>query len=86
MLAALEAKRPVPVATWDIERVLEQGGDAPVYGPNLRAPCLLLWRADGTIIKLEGDALQVASGYQAAYDAGLPVQIQVNDGRIRAKE
>ncbi|HDQ3367477.1 TPA: hypothetical protein P7465_005485, partial [Klebsiella pneumoniae] len=36
VLAALGAKRPGPVATRDIERVLEQGGDAPVYGPNLR--------------------------------------------------
>ncbi|RJS95460.1 hypothetical protein CK508_026655 (plasmid) [Klebsiella pneumoniae] len=34
VLAALDAKRPGPVATRDIERVLEQGGDAPVYGPN----------------------------------------------------
>ncbi|MGP2686631.1 hypothetical protein [Serratia marcescens] len=49
-------------------------------------PLIRAWRADGTIIKLEGDALQVAGGYQAAYDAGLPVQILVNDGRIRAKE
>lgn len=39
VLAALGAKRPGPVATRDIERVLEQGGDAPVYGPNLRASC-----------------------------------------------
>ncbi len=30
VLAALGAKRPGPVATRDIERVLEQGGDAPV--------------------------------------------------------
>ncbi|VCZ99857.1 hypothetical protein BANRA_05513 [Klebsiella pneumoniae] len=30
VLAALDAKRPGPVATRDIERVLEQGGDAPV--------------------------------------------------------
>ncbi|SAS71514.1 Uncharacterised protein [Klebsiella pneumoniae] len=36
VLAALDAKRPGPVATRDIERVLEQGRDAPVYGPNLR--------------------------------------------------
>ncbi|HGM6668233.1 TPA: hypothetical protein ACKQC7_005011 [Serratia marcescens] len=173
VLAALDAKRPGPVATRDIERVLEQGGDAPVYGPNLRAscrrmeaagwlrtlratnmqlaveltdagravatplladelaaaheqlrredvrvlpvrpadtladlelviagitytacrgvfvvrldgpPCLQLWRADGTVVRLEGDALQVADGYQAAYDAGLPVQIQVNEGCAR---
>ena len=39
VLAALDAKRPGPVATRDIERVLEQGRDAPVYGPNLRASC-----------------------------------------------
>ncbi|WP_319826670.1 hypothetical protein [Klebsiella sp. X1-16S-Nf21] len=37
VLIALDAKRPGPVATRDIERVLDQGGDAPVYGPNLRA-------------------------------------------------
>lgn len=37
MLAALD--RPGPVATRDIERVLERSGEAPVYGPNLRASC-----------------------------------------------
>ncbi|KKZ15813.1 hypothetical protein AAY84_23795 [Serratia marcescens] len=174
VLAALEAKRPGPVATRDIERVLAQGGDAPVYGPNLRAscrrmeaagwlrtlrapnlrlavgltdtgravatplladelatareqqrrhevrvlpvrpadtsadqelviagitytasravfvvrldgpPCLQLWRADGTVTRLEGDALQVTDGYQAAYDAGLPAQLQVNEERSSA--
>ncbi|CAI1213834.1 Uncharacterised protein [Serratia liquefaciens] len=35
VLAVLDAKRPGPMATKDIERVLEQGGSAPVYGPNL---------------------------------------------------
>ncbi len=174
VLAALDAKRPGPVATKDIERLLAQGGDAPVYGNNLRAscrrmeasgwlhtlrnrsslqlaveltdagravatplladelaaareqqrrddvrvlpvrpadtladqdlviagtgytacrgafvvrldgpPCLQLWRADGTVTRLEGDALQIADGYQAAYDAGLPVQIQVNEEKGR---
>lgn len=39
VLAVLDVKRLGPVATQDIERVLEQGGDAPVYGPNLRASC-----------------------------------------------
>jgi hypothetical protein len=38
VLAALGAKRPGPVATRDIERVLEQGGDAPVYGLASCAP------------------------------------------------
>ncbi|CAI2535083.1 Uncharacterised protein [Serratia ficaria] len=174
VLAALDAKRPGPVATRDIERLLAQGGEAPVYGNNLRGscrrmeaagwlrtlrnrqtlqlaveltdagravatplladelaaareqqrrndvrvlpvrpadtladqelviagiaytacrgafvirldgpPCLQLWRADGTTARLEGDALQVADGYQAAYDAGLPVQLQVNEEKGR---
>jgi hypothetical protein len=39
VLATLDAKRPGPVAARDIEQVLEQGGDAPVYWPNLRASC-----------------------------------------------
>ncbi|MDH2272335.1 hypothetical protein [Serratia marcescens] len=177
VLAALDAKRPGPVATKDIERLLAQGGEAPVYGNNLRGSCrrleavgwlrtlrnrqtlqlaveltdagravatpllaeeqaaaheqqrrndvrvlpvrpadtladqelviagiaytacrvafvvridgttcLQLWCADGTIARLEGDALQVAGWYQAAYDAGLPVQIQVNEGSAREKE
>ncbi|WP_142591759.1 hypothetical protein [Serratia marcescens] len=177
VLAALDAKRPGPVATKDIERLLAQGGDAPVYGNNLRGSCrrmeiagwlltlrnrrslqlaveltdagravatplladelaaareqqrrddvrvlpvrpadtladqelviagitytasrgvfvvrldgttcLQLWRADGTVVRLEGDALQIADGYQAAYDAGLPVQIQVNEGKAQARE
>ncbi|WP_239686230.1 MULTISPECIES: hypothetical protein [Serratia] len=176
VLAALDAQRPGPVATKDIERLLAQGGDRPVYGNNLRGSCrrmeaagwlrtlrnrsslqlaveltdmgravatplladeqaaaceqqrlddvrvlpvrpadnlgeqdlviagtgytacrgafvvrldgttcLLLWRADGTVARLEGDALQVAGWYQAAYDTGLPVQIQVNEGRAQAR-
>ena len=36
VLAALDEKRPGPVLTRDIERVLEQSGEAPVYGPNLQ--------------------------------------------------
>ncbi|HBB6596792.1 TPA: hypothetical protein KB479_004741 [Escherichia coli] len=42
VLAALDEKRPGPVLTRDIERVLERSGEAPVYGPNLRAPNLQL--------------------------------------------
>ncbi|CAI0706642.1 Uncharacterised protein [Serratia liquefaciens] len=174
VLAALNAKRPGPVATKDIERLLAQGGDAPVYGNNLRGscrrmeaagwlrtlrnrsslqlaveltdagravatplladelaaareqqrrddvrvlpvrpadtladqelviagitytacrgafvvrldgpPCLQLWLSDGTVTRVEGDALQVAAWYQAAYDAGLPLRIQVNEGKGR---
>lgn len=170
VLADLDNKRPGPVPTRDIERALELVGDAPVYGPNLRASCrrmeaagwlrslhapslrliveltdtgrviaktlyreeqdsviarqrhtqirrlpsrqravddaveLLLGddyytvRAAAYVIRLdgstclqlmgagamrmikEGDALQVADWYQACFDAGLPVTIQVNEG------
>ncbi|MNB84308.1 hypothetical protein D3C76_357130 [compost metagenome] len=171
VLAALDAKRPGPVATKDIERLLEHGGEAPVYGPNLRASCrrleatgllrtlrapnlqlaveltdngrkmaapllaaeqerlsaerratevcvlpvlrkepaaeyhpvwlhnrwytaqradyvirldgttcLQLWDEGGQLTRLEGDPLQVAHWLQVCYDAGLPVQVQINEG------
>ena len=59
VLAALDAKRPGPVATKDIERVLEQGGDAPVYGPNLRASCRRM-EAAGWLRTLRAPNLQLA--------------------------
>ncbi|HCT9972032.1 TPA: hypothetical protein OUD80_003531 [Klebsiella variicola] len=59
MLAALDAKRPGPVATKDIERLLEQGGDAPVYGPNLRASCRRM-EAAGWVRTLRATNLQLA--------------------------
>lgn len=59
VLAALGAKRPGPVATRDIERVLEQGGDAPVYRPNLRASCRRM-EAAGWLRTLRAPNLQLA--------------------------
>ncbi|MEA4716864.1 hypothetical protein VBQ97_22910 [Klebsiella pneumoniae] len=59
VLAALDTKRPGPVATRDIERVLEQGGDAPVYGPNLRASCRRM-EAAGWLRTLRAPNLQLA--------------------------
>lgn len=59
VLAALDVKRPGPVATRDIERVLEQGGDAPVYGPNLRASCRRMEVA-GWLRTLRAPNLQLA--------------------------
>lgn len=59
VLAALDAKRPGPLATRDIERVLEQGGDAPVYGPNLRASCRRM-EAAGWLRTLRAPNLQLA--------------------------
>ncbi|MGK2894494.1 hypothetical protein [Klebsiella michiganensis] len=59
VLAALGAKRPGPVATRDIERVLEQGGDTPVYGPNLRASCRRM-EAAGWLRTLRAPNMQLA--------------------------
>ena len=59
VLAALDEKRPGPVLTRDIERVLEQSGDAPVYGPNLRASCRRLEDA-GWLRTLRAPNLQLA--------------------------
>jgi len=59
VLAALDAKRPGPVATRDIERVLEQGGGTPVYGPNLRASCRRM-EASGWLHTLRAPNLQLA--------------------------
>ena len=59
VLAALDEKRPGPVLTRDIERVLEQSGEAPVYGPNLRASCRRLEDA-GWLRTLRALNLQLA--------------------------
>ena len=59
VLAALDEKRPGPVLTRDIERVLEQSGEAPVYGPNLRASCCRLEDA-GWLRTLRATNLQLA--------------------------
>ncbi|WP_320733807.1 hypothetical protein [Enterobacter cloacae] len=59
VLAALGAKRPGPVATRDIERVLEQGGSAPVFGPNLRASCRRM-EAAGWLRTLRAPNMQLA--------------------------
>ncbi|WP_407261265.1 hypothetical protein [Klebsiella pneumoniae] len=37
VLAALDERKHMPVATKDIERVLAQGGEKPVYGSNLKS-------------------------------------------------
>ncbi|HIF0128226.1 TPA: hypothetical protein ACXVVF_005081 [Escherichia coli] len=59
VLAALDEKRPGPVLTRDIERVLEQSGEAPVNGPNLRASCHRLEDA-GWLRTLRAPNLQLA--------------------------
>ncbi|MEN0615846.1 hypothetical protein ABK730_12695 [Klebsiella indica] len=59
VLAALDQRKHMPVATKDIERVLEQGGEKPVYGSNLRAACRKLEEA-GFVCTLRARNLQLA--------------------------
>ena len=59
VLAALDERKHMPVATKDIERVLAQGGEKPVYGSNLRAACRKLEEA-GFLNTLRARNLQLA--------------------------
>ncbi|MFU0872713.1 hypothetical protein [Kluyvera sichuanensis] len=59
VLAALDSSRPGPVATRDIERLLENGGEKPVYGNNLRASCRRMEKM-GWLRMLRAKNLQLA--------------------------
>ena len=91
VLAALDAKRPGPVATRDIERVLEQGGDAPVYGPNLRASCRRM-EAAGWLRTLRAPNLQLAVELtEAGRGIAEPLyqearELQLDDGHYTSRE
>ena len=63
------------MATRDIERVLEQGGDAPVYGPNLRASCRRMEAAGWlrTWPPLPSAPLPTTQAVRRAFDLLLPV-------------
>ena len=97
VLAALDEKRPGPVLTRDIERVLEQSGEAPVYGPNLRASCRRLEDA-GWLRTLRAPNLQLAVDlngitYQACrgdfvvrLDGSTCLQLWNKEGRVVRRE
>ncbi|QPR26553.1 hypothetical protein I6G97_00145 (plasmid) [Edwardsiella hoshinae] len=85
VLAALDEKRPGPVATRDIERVLERGGDAPVYGPNLRASCRRMETA-GWLRTLRAPNLQLAVELtEAGRAVALPLLTAEQD-RVQAEQ
>lgn len=85
VLAALDAKRPGPVATRDIERVLEQGGDAPVYGPNLRASCRRMESA-GWLRTLRAPNMQLAVGLTDAGRALAAPLLADEQARVLAEQ
>ncbi|EFA2319774.1 hypothetical protein [Escherichia coli] len=97
VLAALDEKRPGPVLTRDIERVLERSGEAPVYGPNLRASCRRM-EASGWLRTLRAPNLQLAvelngMTYQACrgdfvvrLDGSTCLQLWNREGRVVRRE
>lgn len=85
VLAALDAKRPGPVATRHIERVLEQGGDAPVYGPNLRASCRRM-EAAGWLRTLRAPNMQLAVGLTDAGRALAASLLADEQARVLAEQ
>ena len=81
VLAALDEKRPGPVLTRDIERVLERSGEAPVYGPNLRAPNLQL------AVELNGMTYQACRGdFVVRLDGSTCLQLWNKEGRVVRRE
>ena len=85
VLAALDEKRPGPVLTRDIERALEQSGEAPVYGPNLRASCRRLEDA-GWLRTLRAPNLQLAVELTDAGRAVAQPLLLADQDRLRAEQ
>jgi DNA-binding MarR family transcriptional regulator len=76
--------RPLRSKTQDIEvdirgRLYTANRAAFVIRPDGSAS-LALWSKNSGQAWLNGDVVQVAEWYQTCYDAGLPVNVQVNDG------
>lgn len=59
VLAAMEQRGTHRVRTRDLEHLLAQGGEVPVYGPNLRASCRRMETA-GWLRTLRAPNLQLA--------------------------
>ncbi|HFI3759669.1 hypothetical protein MLF81_18480 [Escherichia coli] len=85
VLAALDEKRPGPVLTRDLERVLERSGEAPVYGPNLRASCRRLEDA-GWLRTLRAQNLQLAVELTDAGRAVAQPLLLAEQDRLRAEQ
>ncbi|HAX3344641.1 TPA: hypothetical protein JWL09_004880 [Escherichia coli] len=85
VLAALDEKRPGPVLTRDIERVLKRSGEAPVYGPNLRDSCRRMEASDW-LRTLRAPNLQLAVELTDAGRAMAQPLLQAEQERLRAEQ
>lgn len=84
-MLALDEKRPGPVLTRDIERVLERSGEAPVYGPNLRASCRRMEASDW-LRTLRAPNLQLAVELTDAGRAVAQPLLQAEQDRLREEQ
>ncbi|EEV6842209.1 TPA: hypothetical protein GFX72_21515 [Escherichia coli] len=73
------------VLTRDIERVLERSGEAPVYGPNLRASCRRM-EASSWLRPLHAPNLQLAVELTDADRAMAQHLLQAERDRLRAEQ
>ncbi|EIE5972210.1 hypothetical protein LDR16_005652, partial [Salmonella enterica] len=84
VLAGLEHNDITRVRTRDLEHLLEQGGDVPVYGPNLRASCRRM-EASGWLRTLRAPDLRLAVELtDAGRTVALPL-LQAEQERILAE-
>lgn len=85
VLAGLEHNDITRVRTRDLEHLLEQGGDVPVYGPNLRASCRRM-EASGWLRTLRAPNLQLAVELTDAGRAVAQPLLLAEQDRLRAEQ
>ncbi|HBZ8552207.1 TPA: hypothetical protein MM834_004903 [Salmonella enterica subsp. houtenae] len=85
VLAGLEHNDITRVRTRDLEHLLEQGGDAPVYGPNLRASCRRM-EAAGWLRTLRAPNLQLAVELTDAGRVLAGPLLTAEQARVRAEQ
>ncbi|EAQ9808001.1 hypothetical protein EAN25_25380 [Salmonella enterica] len=85
ILAGLEQRGTDRVRTRDLEKLLERGGDRPVYGNNLRASCRRM-EAAGWLRTLRAPNLQLAVELtDAGRETAVPLQAD-EQARVRAEQ
>lgn len=74
VVTAVNVRRPSSLQ----RRVLEQGGDAPVYGPPARVQPAAVARGRAGDVPARRSAIWL----QACHDAGIAVRVQINESAM----
>ncbi|ENZ2323368.1 hypothetical protein ACGGX0_003533 [Salmonella enterica] len=85
VLAAMEQRGTHRIRTRDLEHLLAQGGDAPVYGPNLRASCRRMENA-GWLRTLRAPNLQLAVELTDAGRVVAAPLLTAEQARVKAEQ